>query len=126
MAANDSSDTQSRRPRYQFGLASLFHLTFLVACILAVTKWIGPFFGWVAAVPLGIIAILLLCTHWHCIIGTVVGFAVLSSCLIAACGMPNVELLKNVVAFGSFGGAIGASVHAILLWQCIAPRSRRK
>lgn len=119
MAENNSSASQPRQSRYQFGLASLLLLTFLVACILSVYRCLGPVHGLMSAIPLGIIAILLLYTGWQCTIGTVIGVAVLSFVGLYLIGFEPTDprFLKAMVTLGSFGGAFGASIHAIVLKQ---------
>jgi len=119
MDEDSSAAAPPRRTRFQFGLRSLFELTFLVACILAVAKWIGPEFGWISAVPLGIVAVVVLSTHWRCMLGTVIGFAILVVAVICLSGIktPGADLPKAIVTVGSFGGAFGASIHAIILRQ---------
>jgi len=118
MTENDSSATQPRRSRYQFGLASLLLLTLLVACILSVNRCLGLVYGWISAIPLGIVAVLLLYTRWRCAIGTLLGAGVLSLIgfyLIIAFERSDPRFLKAMVMLGSFGGAFGASIHAIIL-----------
>lgn len=125
MTEDSASRDQPRRSRYQFqfNLASLFELTFLVACTLSVSIWVSREFWWFTAIPLGIIAILLLCTRWHCTIGTLIGFvsgiAVLffvTACWIRS-ARANPDWLQDMVLVGSYGGAFGASIHAIVLKQ---------
>lgn len=117
MTENNSSATAPRPPRYQFGLASLLLLTFLVACILSAYRCLGPLYGWNTAIPLGIVAILLLYTRWQCTLGVLMGGAVLS--LVGVYGIigfdrSDIRFIKALVTLGSFGGAWGGSIHAIV------------
>ena len=123
MAEDVTSSDQVVRSRFQFGLSSLFVLTLLVACVLSIYRCLGPGYGWLNTIPLGIVAILLLSTRWRCMMGTFVGAAVLT--LIGVCWIIGFEksdprFLKAAVTLASFGGAFGASVHAIVLkWRII-------
>ena len=112
----------ARRSRYQFGLSSLFVLTLLAACILSIYRCLGPGYGWLNTIPLGIVGILLLCTHWRCAIGALVGAAVLTVfgvyCIIRF-QRSDPLFVKAAVTLGAFGGAFGASVHAIFLQRRI-------
>ena len=117
-----SSTAQANKSQYQFTLASLFVLTLLVACILSLYRCLGPAYGLVSAIPLGIIAVLLLRTRWHCTIGTVIGSVILPLVglyLIIGFDRSDPRFLKAVVTLGSFGGAFGAGLHAIILKRWI-------
>jgi hypothetical protein len=117
MTENGSSTPQPRQSRYQFGLASLCLLTLLVACILSAYRCLGPVYGWISAIPLGIIAILLLYAGWQCTIGTLIGGVVLSLVgirWIIGFDVSDIRFFKAMVTLGSYGGAFGASIHAII------------
>ena len=118
MTENVSSSEQLRQSRFQFSLASLFTLTFLVACVLSVCRCLGPLYGWASAIPLGIVTLLLLCTRFRCTIGTMIGaviLAVLGYFLIIGYAKSDPHFIKAMVLLGSYGGAAGASIHAIIL-----------
>jgi hypothetical protein len=118
-------DPGSARPRqspYQFGLASLFWLTLLVACILSINRTLGPPYGWLSAIPLGIVATLALRTRWRSMVGFGIGFAVLSLVgyfFIIGFKPSDPKFVKAMVTLGSFGGAVGASINAIVLKRWI-------
>ena len=103
--------------RFQFGLSSLFVLTLLTACILSVYRCLGPVYGALSAVPLSIVAMLLLSTHWRCTPGAVIG-AVLAGLvgffLVIRFEKSDPQFVR-AVTLGSFGGSWGGCIHAIIL-----------
>ena len=104
-------------PAFCSRLASLFVLTLLVACILSAYRCLGPTYGLISAVPLGVIAILLLYTRWKCTIGTLIGGIVLSLAgfyWIIGFDRSDPRFLKAMVTLASFGGAWGCSIDAII------------
>jgi hypothetical protein len=117
MTDDSSSTPEPRQSRFQFGIASLLLLTLLVACILSVGKCLGPVYGLLSAIPLSIVAILLLSTCWRCVVGTLIGsvvFALLGFYILQWDPLKP-EYVKAVVTLAAFGGAIGASIHTIVL-----------
>jgi hypothetical protein len=97
-------------------------LTLLTACILSVNKCLGPVYGWLSAIPLGIVALLLLATHWRCTIGTVLGAVILALIgywRVIGYSVSDPHFAKAIVTLASYGGAWGASLHAIFLKRWI-------
>jgi hypothetical protein len=118
----ENTTPQPCKPRFQFGLSSLFVLTLLVACVLSAYRCLGPLYGLLSAVPLGIVATLLLCTRWRCTVGSVIGagiLAVIGVLFVINFDRSDPKFLKAMVTLGSFGGAFGASIHAIVLKRWI-------
>jgi hypothetical protein len=117
-----SSTPQPGPSRFQFGLSSLFLLTLLVACILSIYRCLGPMYGVLSAIPLSIVATLLLYTRWRCTFGSLIGagtLAVLGFFILVHWNPSDPKYVKSIVTLGAFGGAVGASIHAIILKRWI-------
>jgi hypothetical protein len=118
---NNMTDTQSGEidsGRNQFTIRSLLLLMALVAWILGVNRWLGPPFGWITAVPLSIVALLVLVTRGWATLGAVFGFV--AFCLlgyfqIIQWDKTDPRFLQSLICFASFGGAAGGSIHALFL-----------
>jgi hypothetical protein len=119
----DSESKAAVEPRRrQFTTAALLFVMTLVAWILAVNRWLGPPYGWMTAIPLAIVALLVLITRGRAAVGTVVGFTalcLLGYFLIIGWEPTDPRFLKSLVCLGSFGGAAGGSIHALFMKRWI-------
>ena len=98
----------------QYSIRSLLALFFSVALILAANRWLGPIYGWITAVPCGIVLILTLLTSYRVLIGgAIVAVLFVVLYLYVTQGGAGFDPRKATLAVGAYGAAIGGSLHAI-------------
>jgi hypothetical protein len=117
---HESQAAELPRLRFQFSVRSLIWLTVLVALFFAISlnQWLGPPYGLLTAIPVGVIGSLAVCTRGWSLIGSALGFPTLCLIgywLILGDALPYAAFVKAMVVIGSYGAAVGGSIHAILL-----------
>ena len=120
MTNTEKSVATSRH--HQFTTRALFVVMALVAWILGVNRWLGPPFGWMTAIPLTIVAFLVLFTRGWATLGAMVGFVVLGLLgyfVIIQWDKSDPRFIKSLVCVASFGSAAGGSIQALLMKRWI-------
>jgi hypothetical protein len=107
---------------YQFTIRSLLGAILITSWTLAVNRWLGSPYGWITAIPVAMVGVLVLRTSGWALLGGIIGFVAMTLIgLFFIIGWPpsDPRFMKSVVAVGSYGAAGGASLHAMALKQWI-------
>ena len=113
---SDSSDADVEQGSRQFTLRGLCAVTFIVAWILAVNRWLGPPYGSLTAMPLSILAVLVVVARQQILIGAILGALLLSFIGIAFLiqwDPADPRYAKSLLLLAAGGCATGGSINAL-------------
>ena len=99
--------------RFAFSIRTVLWLTAIVAGIFGANDFLGPIFGWIAAIPL-LLAVPLLVAIPTSLVGGALGFVVfafLGEAYLVGWQKSDEQYLPALITVSCFGVPVGTSIH---------------